>query len=193
MGNILNSRAQNGRAKLQIRQAVESDLSEILSIERLAFGHDKEAELVRDLLHDPSAAPVLSLLAFQQDRAVGHILFTKARLTDTQDTPSIVLLAPLAVIPDAQKQGVGGKLIAQGLELLSRSGVDLVFVLGHPDYYPRYGFKPAGIRGFEAPYPIPEEHAGAWMVQELRPGVIGTVKGSVICADALNKPEHWRE
>jgi len=193
MGDILTRKAKNGTKKLQIREAVETDLNDILLIERLAFGHDKEAKLVRDLLHDPSAKPVLSMLALKKDRAVGHILFTTARLSGIQGTASIVILAPLAIVPDAQKQGIGGKLIEEGLELLSKSGVDLVFVLGHPEYYPRYGFKPAGHLGFEAPYPIPDEHAGAWMVQALWPGVIGIVSGKVICANALNKPEHWRE
>ncbi len=193
MDKILTRKAKNGRNKLQIREAVETDLSDVLLIERLAFGYDKEANLVRDLLHDPSAKPVLSLLGFINDRAVGHILFTAARISGTQDTASMAILAPLAILPDIQKQGIGGKLIEQGLELLSRSGVDLVFVLGHPEYYPRYGFKPAGHLGFEAPYPIPDEHAGAWMVQALRSGVIGTVSGKVICADTLNKPEHWSE
>ena len=192
MGDILNQKAKNGIKKLQIREAVETDLNDVQLIERLAFGYDKEAKLVRDLLHDNSAKPVLSLLAFKKDRAVGHILFTTARLSGIQGTASIVILAPLAIVPDAQKQGIGGKLIEQGLELLSKSGVDLVFVLGHPEYYPRYGFKLAGNLGFEAPYPIPDEHAGAWMVQTLRSGVIGTVSGKVICADALNKLEHWR-
>jgi putative acetyltransferase len=193
MGDILTRKTKNGCKKMQIREAVETELNDVLLIERLAFGYDKEAELVRDLLHDPSANPVLSLLAFKNDRAVGHILFTTARLSDTQDTASIVILAPLAIVPDAQKQGIGGKLIEHGLALLSRSGVDLVFVLGHPEYYPRYGFKPAGDLGFEAPYPKPDVHANAWMVQALRLGVIGSVSGKVICADALNKPEHWRE
>jgi putative acetyltransferase len=178
---------------MQIREAVEADLGDVMAIERLAFGFEKEAELVRELLHDPSAKPLLSLLAYRKGRAVGHILFTKAHLTDSQNTVSIVILAPLAIVPDAQKQGIGGKLIQHGLGLLSKSGVDLVFVLGHPEYYPRYGFTPAGQLGFEAPYPIPSEHAGAWMVQALRPGVIGAVSGKAICADALNKPEHWRE
>ena len=76
---------------------------------------------------------------------------------------------------------------------MSETGVELVFVLGHPEYYPRHGFKPAGVHGFEAPYPIPDKHANAWMVQELHPGVIGNVNGKVICADMLNQPEHWRE
>ena len=178
---------------MHIQEAAETSLNDVLLIERLAFGHDKEAKLVRDLLDDPSAKPLLSLLAFKYDRAVGHILFTKARLSSTQDTASIVILAPLAIVPDAQKQGIGGKLIEQGLEFLSKSRVDLVFVLGHPEFYPRYGFKPAGRLGFEAPYTIPDEHADAWMVQALKSDVIGAVSGKVVCADALNKPEHWRE
>ena len=178
---------------MKIRKALETDLNDVLEVERLAFGYDKEAELVRALLQDPSAEPLLSLLAFNDHRAVGHILFTAAQLSEAGDKVSIRLLAPLAIVPDAQKQGIGGKLVEQGLSMLGRSGVDLVFVLGHPDYYPRLGFTPAESLGFEAPYPIPDEHSGAWMVQALRPGVIGTVIGKIICADALNRPEHWRE
>ena len=178
---------------MKIREATDIDLNDVLIVEKEAFGYDKEANLVKDLLSDPSAKPLYSYLAINDGRAVGHILFTSAHIENTQNGASISLLAPLAVIPDFQKQGVGGKLIEHGLQNLAGSGVDLVLVLGHPDYYPRYGFKPAGVRGFEAPYPIPEEHANAWMVQELRPGVIGSVSGKVKCADMLNKPEHWRE
>jgi len=178
---------------MHIREATDSDLNDVLFVERLAFGHDKEAELVRVLLGDPSAKPFLSLLAFKDDKAVGHILFTTARLTKTQNTALISILAPLAIVPDAQRQGIGGMLIEKGLQLLSKSGIDLVFVLGHPKYYSRYGFKPAGHLRFEAPYSIPDEHADAWMVQALRLGVIGSVSGKVICADALNKLEYWRE
>jgi putative acetyltransferase len=178
---------------MYIREASDSDLNDVLFVERVAFGYDKEAELVRDLLGDSSAKPLFSLLAFNDDRVVGHILFTSARLEKAPNAASISILAPLAIVPDAQNQGIGGKLIEKGLQLSTNSGVDLVFVLGHPEYYPRYGFKPAGHLGFEAPYPIPDENAGAWMVQELRPGVIGSVYGKVVCAEALNKPEHWRE
>jgi putative acetyltransferase len=70
-------------------------------------------------------------------------------------------------------------------------GVELVFVLGHPSYYPRHGFEPAIRLGLMAQYPIsPEE---AWMVRALRPGVIGQVRGTVVAADAMNRPEYWRE
>ncbi len=176
---------------MHIRKTSDLDLEDILFVERAAFGHDTEAELVKELLEDPSAKPLLSLLAFKDDKAVGHILFTNARLINTPNTVSSVILAPLAIVPDYQKQGIGGKLIERGLEILSRSGIALVFVLGHPEYYPRHGFQVAGCLGFEPSYPILNEQKDAWMVQALRSDVIGSVRGKVICADALNKPEYW--
>lgn len=181
---------------MEIRESKESDLKQILNVELRAFGKQKGPEiagLVDRMLIDPTAAPRLSLLAFHDDQAIGHILFTRATIADLDHSVSVVILAPLAVIPESQSEGVGGRLIEAGLRRLRGSGVDLVFVLGHPGYYPRFGFEPAGALGFEAPYPIPEKDSGAWMVQELRPGFIGKVKGKISCADSLNQPEHWRE
>ena len=180
---------------MKIRPTKESDLHDVLLVEKAAFGTEEGqeiADLVNDLLGDPSAMPILSLIAIKDNQVIGHILFTKA-IIDSNHSISAVILAPLAVIPAAQSQGVGGQLINEGLKRLSESGVDLVFVLGHPDYYPRHGFKPASILGFDAPYPIQQEHADAWMVKELRSGVIGSVSGKVQCCDVLNQPEHWRE
>ena len=179
-----------------IRETKESDLAAVLHVEGQAFGEDQGAEivtLVEDLLRDPSALPLLSLLALDEGQALGHILFTHAEVAGPKPCNAAAILAPLAVLPAAQSRGIGGKLIKEGLRRLSVSGVDLVFVLGHPGYYPRFGFQPAGALGFEAPYPIPEEVADAWMVQALRPGVIGSITGKVLCADALNHPEHWLE
>ena len=157
---------------MEIRKSTESDLNDVLDVETQAFGNEKGpeiAELVNGLLIDPTAMPLLSLLAVNDVQAIGHILFTRAHIADSENSVSSVILAPLAVIPEAQSQGVGGQLIKAGLRLLTDLGVELVFVLGHPEYYPRHGFKPA--IGFEAPYPIPEIHANAWMVQELRPAM----------------------
>ena len=179
--------------KLHIREALDADLNRVLTVERLAFGQLAEADLVQALLADPSAKPLLSLLAFRDDQAVGHILLTRARLAHPQRSVSLMLLAPLAVIPEAQRQGVGGQLIKAGLQKLSATGVDLVFVLGYPAYYSRYGFVPAGPLGLTAPYPIPKEHTDAWMVQALKPNLIGSVKGQLMCANAINKPEYWQE
>lgn len=175
-----------------IRTALDTELSDVLAVERAAFGSETEANLVKELLADASATPCLSLLAFEDDQAVGHILFTGARL-EPETSLSISILAPLAVLPNFHRRGIGGQLVKQGLQHLTESGCDLVFVLGHSEYYPHYGFAPAGELGFEATYPIPEEVADAWMVQTLREDVIGNYSGKVICANALNKPEYWRE
>lgn len=181
---------------MDIKQAETADLGDVLAVEKEAFGQAEGpeiADLVAGLLDDPSARPRLSLLAIQDGRAVGHILFTRVRIAAPQASVSAAILAPLAVRPEAQSQGVGGRLIKDGLERLAASGTDLVFVLGHPGYYPRHGFRTAGALGFEAPYPIPEKDADAWMVQELNPGLIGRIKGKIACADVLNRPEYWRE
>jgi putative acetyltransferase len=178
---------------VHIAEASRADLDDVLEVERSAFGSDEEAGLVRDLVNDPSATPLLSLLAYEDGQAVGHILFTAAHLAEAPDAAALSILAPLAVIPSAQRRGVGSALIERGLQLLSEAGVDLVFVIGHPDYYPRLGFEPAGRLGFAAPFPIAEADADAWMVQELRPGFLGSVQGTVVCAETMNEPRYWQE
>jgi len=178
---------------MKIRKALDSNLGDILRVERAAFNSDEEAELVRQLIVDESAKPLLSLLAFKKDFAIGHILFTRVELKETKVPVSCMILAPLAVIPEFQKLGIGGKLINTGLQILSELGTDLVFVLGYPEYYTRFGFKPATCLGFEAPYPIPTEHEDAWMVKSLRSEEISLISGKIFCANALNKPEYWRE
>jgi putative acetyltransferase len=175
-----------------IRETNDADLNDILFVEREAFNSNKEADLTRALLADPSAKPLLSLMAYVEDQPAGHILFTNAHLSINPKV-AVSFLAPLAVITEFQQQGIGGALIRKGLALLSRANVDLVFVVGHPDYYPQHGFTPASNLGFETPHPMLEEHADAWMVKALRSDVIGSVSGKVICCDTLNKLELWRE
>lgn len=180
---------------LQIRCSTESDRTAIRSVHASAFGPGQAREivaLVDALLEDQTARPLLSLIAELGRELTGHILFTAVEIQPDQNV-SARILAPLAVSSDCQGEGVGGALIKAGLEQLAESGVDLVFVLGHPGYYPRFGFQPAGVLGFEAPYPIPPEHADAWMVQALKAGVIGRIEGTVQCSDALSQPQHWRE
>ena len=176
-----------------VRETCDADLKDILSVLREAFNNPKEASLVNDILNDPTAKPMLSLMAFVNNQAAGHILFSNAGVSNNPENLRFSILAPLAVKPQFQKQGVGQALIKQGLKILSDSGVDVVFVLGHPTYYPRCGFTPAGKFGVVAPYPIPEKVADAWMVQGLRSGVLSCASGTVSCCDALDKLEHWRE
>lgn len=181
---------------MKIRKSTITDRAQIEIIHTKAFGVSKGSEvvdLVNGLFEDATAMPQLSLVAAENDALIGHILFTRAVLTQTDRDVAVQLLAPLAVLPGAQGKGVGSQLIEEGLSQLRESGIALVFVLGHPGYYPRCGFTTAGVLGFEAPYPIPEEHAEAWMVQELRNGVIGSLKGKVQCSEVLNQPQHWRE
>lgn len=179
----------------EIRAATEQDLDAALAVERAAFGEEADviAGLVANLMKDDSAKPLLSLLAWDESTPIGHILFTAAHLGGADAPVRTSLLAPLAVVPERQKQGIGGQLIRHGLDMLRDQGVGLVFVLGHPEYYPRHGFEPAGRLGLHAPYPIPEEHADAWMVQALRPGLLGYVTGALKCADAISPEEYWRE
>lgn len=121
---------------MEIRISKESERHEILDIHRIAFGEEEGpviAKLADDVLDDETAMPILSLVAVDN-----------------------------------------GKLI------------------GHSGYYPRCGFVSAGELGFEAPYPIPEEHAAAWMIQELNGDAKGRIKGKVQCSEVLNQPQHWR-
>ncbi|MES9900398.1 MAG: N-acetyltransferase [Sedimenticola sp.] len=181
---------------MQIRKAIESDRKEILNVHNQAFGKEKGpeiAKLVDDLLNDKTAMPILSLVALANERIIGHILYTKVIIAQTELAISAHILAPLAILPEEQKKGIGEKLINEGIRQLKELGTELVFVLGHPSYYPRCGFLPAGEKGFEAPYPIPEEHADAWMVQSLNGNALETENGKVQCSNVLNEPQYWRE
>ncbi len=152
------------------------------------------ADLVHDLFEDETAMPIHSFVAQENRKLLGHVLFTKVTITDCPVDVEARILAPLAVRPECQSTGIGTGLIKEGLRRLKEEGIDLVFVLGHIDYYPRSGFiNDAQSLGFKAPYYIPEEFADAWMVIALAPGIIGKAKGRVQCGDILNQPEHWRE
>jgi putative acetyltransferase len=188
--------ADCGCMNCRVRTALAADEAAITKVVLAAFGGNQGrdiSELVSALLADATARPVISLVAEVDGHVIGHILFTGARLEGSFENPFAAILAPLSVHPEHQGRGVGGRLIREGLKEVKAAGCDLVFVLGHPTYYPKHGFVIAGVNGFEAPYLIPPEHADAWMVQELRMGTIGKVRGRVVCAESLNHPRHWRE
>lgn len=188
--------SESERVSASVRSAEESDCRAIADVVTEAFGPAEGPEIVQllaDLSADPSAQPVLSLVATMDRRVVGHVCFTRARMEAGKREVRAAILAPLAVLPDFQSRGIGGQLVREGLRQLEAAGVDLVFVLGHPDYYPRFGFAEAGVRGFAAPYPIEPKNAGAWMVRELRPEILEAVSGKLRCADALDDPRYWRE
>ena len=192
---LIRESGYESRNELISLETVPADLAAIVEVHKKGFGYDKEAGLTAELLSDPTAEPTVSLLALRDGEAVGHILFTRCRIAGAEvQQPLFYILAPLAVVPSCQKQGVGGLLIAEGLQLLRERGAKLVFVLGHKEYYPRHGFIPGAEKlGFPAPYPILEKHADYWMAQALTDDGFSGPKGRVVCADALNRPEHWRE
>jgi predicted N-acetyltransferase YhbS len=176
-----------------LREATASDSRAIADLALAAFGSAEGPEieaLIVDLVADPTARPLLSLVATLENRIVGHVLFSAVRLAPPRGV-SARLLAPLAVHPQLQSRGIGRALVEEGCRRLAEQGVDLVFVLGHPAYYPRCGFSPAGPQGFEAPFPIPEPHADAWMVRGLRVGIPAAAGGRVICARTLADPKYW--
>lgn len=181
-------------SRFEIRSANSADYDRILAVHRDAFGveeGDVIACLVAQMLQDPSAEPSYSFVAEQCEQIVGHVLFT-AVLIEPSDV-SAQILAPLAVVGDHQGSGIGTKLVEEAFVTLKSNGVEVVFVLGDPEYYSRFGLVPAGVRGFQAPYPIASENADAWMVKELKPRAIDRCAGTVRCCSSLDHPHYWQQ
>jgi len=176
---------------MMVREARDDEREAVLDVNRSAFGREEEASLVSDLLLDPTARPLLSLVADDQGRLVGHVLFTAASLTGPSQHVRCMLLAPLAVVPSHQRAGLGRALIEAGCEQLAQQGIALVFVLGHPGYYTRCGFSAAYPLGLKAPHPV--EPQAAWMVRGLGMQQPGSITGTVACATAIAAEHYWRE
>ena len=177
---------------MQIRESVDSDKSQIRELHLEAFGEaegegETVAHLALDLLADETAQPMLSLVAEQDERIVGHIIFSVANIEGAEGVASYIL-APLAVASAAQKTGIGTQLIDEGLARLKAHGAEIVLVYGDPNYYQRSGFS-AGHQ-LAPPHPLhyPVE---AWMALELAEGVLARTQGTVHCAAALDAPEYW--
>ena len=176
-----------------IRPARSEDIDALLGVERVAFDGGEEADLVAALLVDPSAGPIINLVAEKNGVIVGHAIFTHAVVESADGDVDATILAPLAVAPPAQGTGIGQALCREGLIVAEELGIGLVFVLGHIGYYPKVGFEPAARHGLLAPYPIDPAVADAWMVFATRQGIIGQVRGVIRCADAMMHPEMWAE
>lgn len=168
---------------LVIRPEQPDDYAAIAEVNRLAFGQDDEARLVAALRRSEDFIPELSLVAARGDRLVGYILFTRIVIRGEEADVESLALAPLAVRPECQKRGVGSALVQHGLEACRRAGHGSVVVLGHAEYYPRFGFVPAAPKGIRAPFPVPEE---AFMVVELVPGALAGLTGTVVYPPAFS-------
>jgi putative acetyltransferase len=159
---------------LIIRAETAADRESVRGVNESAFGRPEEADLV-DALRE-SAKPRISLVAEEGGRVVGHIFFSPVAVESGEGAWAALGLGPMAVLPEHQGRGVGSELVREGLSECRRPGHEVVFVLGHARYYPRFGFTPARAKGIECEFPVHDEN---FMVVELRPGALAGRKGLV--------------
>ena len=157
-----------------IRPEQPRDQQQIRTINQQAFAGDAEANLV-DALRN-SGLPLISLVAEENNRLIGHILFSPVTLAGQTSAPAIAALGPMAVLPERQGQGVGNLLVTTGLEYCVSAGYVAVVVMGHPDYYPRFGFVPASNFNIKSEYNVPAE---VFMLKELLDSALKGSKGTI--------------
>lgn len=164
---------------MRIRPQEPSDARAVRAVNEAAFGSAEEANLVEALRNEPDA--LVSLVAELDGRVVGHILFSPVTLLGH---PAIRLmgLGPMAVLPAHQRSGIGSALVREGLDRCRNLSCSAVVVLGHPAYYPRFGFVPARRYGIMSEYEVADE---AFMLVELEPGSLEGVCGKVIYHEAF--------
>ncbi len=158
---------------LFVRPESPADHAAIAEVNRLAFGQEEEAALVT-ALRDADYV-TFSLVAEMNQRLVGHILFGPLAIVTPQGDIPALSLAPMAVLPGHQRQGVGSQLVAEGLNRCRDAGHRIVIVLGHPDYYPRFGFSAKLAESLQSPF----SGSDAWMAVELVPGALRGLAGAV--------------
>jgi putative acetyltransferase len=170
--------------ELTIRSEEPAEIDEIRALNVAAFGQPREARLVDDLRASDAFIPELSLVAvWPNKRIVGHLLISWVDLVnDAAGTSRRVLsIAPLAVLPEHQKQGIGGALMNAGIAAADARSEPIIVLLGHPSYYPRFGFEPARQFGIEPPEPVRDE---VWMVLRLA-GWDPSIRGRVVYPPAF--------
>lgn len=142
----------------------------------MAFEQTNEGVLVEKLRLNPSFIKELSLVAELEGKVIGHILFFTIWIYNGNTKNQSLSLAPMSVLPEFQNQGVGGKLVSAGLKTAKKLGFKSVIVLGHPAYYPRFGFSLASKWDIKAPFDVPDE---AFMAIELVEGKLDGISGIV--------------
>jgi putative acetyltransferase len=155
---------------IEVRDEQPGDVDAVREVHRQAFEQELEGRIV-DALRERGAA-ILSLVAVADGVVVGHIMFSPLTVGPVVGAA----LGPMAVIPAHQRQGVGGQLVTRGVERLRHSGCPFIVVIGHPTFYPRFGFRSAGAQGMTCEWDVPAE---AFMVNVLNPLVGGDLRARV--------------
>ena len=180
-------RTRPGRSKIEIRETDERDAGAIARLYPEAFPNEDLLPVVQDLHRDP-AAVATSLVGLVGSRIAGHVLFTRCGMAGSE--ASAALLAPLAVAPAWQRQGVGTALVRAGLRQLQDLGVGLVFVLGDPAYYRRFGFLHESI--VEPPFRVPPDQEGAWQsLQRIGETTVRRLPGKLSVPPQWLQPALW--
>ncbi|MEO9887400.1 MAG: N-acetyltransferase [Balneola sp.] len=167
---------------VSLREEVRSDFDEIRTLLINAFEGFEEANLVEKIRTSEFYIPELSIVALHKKKIVGHILFSKINITNGDSSVPSLALAPVSVLKKFQGSGVGSKLIMKGLEKAPLLGFKSVILLGHADYYPRFGFEPTTIWEVKPPFDVPAEN---FMGLELVP------KGLDIKNGMVKYPDIW--
>jgi putative acetyltransferase len=163
-----------------VRPEAPEDFDAVRVVHERAFQPSHhEADLVDALRASGVHVPELCLVALRGGSIVGHIAFSRARLDSGHP---VLALAPIGVVPEHQRHGAGSALVSDGLRRAGGKDFPLVVVVGHAEYYPRFGFEPADALGVHAPFPLPPE---AWMAHRL-PTYQRQARGTVVFPDAFS-------
>jgi putative acetyltransferase len=169
----LNSSSADSDVRIRVENAENvADLQAIRAVNEAAFGEAGEADLVDKLRRHGSV--LASLVAELEATMVGHALFSRMHIDTASGPVPAVALAPVAVLPEHQRNGIGQRLITNGLDMLRVRGERIVIVLGHPSYYPRFGFSTEKASLLKSPFP-----REAFMALELVDGALDGVQGQV--------------
>ena len=167
--------------KINIRKELTTDHLAVFNLIKKAFANEtfsdhKEQFLVNRLRKSTAFIPELSIIAESNSQVVGHILLTKINIVNNQQSNPSLALAPISILPNFQKQGIGSKLIKYAHKKAIKMGYTSIILLGHPDYYTKFGYRPTENFGINLPFDVPKEYC---MAIELINDSLNAIQGTV--------------